>query len=116
MLKKILAGLGLSLSLMACLGAPEEGVTVDEGPVATAEQALRPSGRYRTYYSDNTYTVAVGWENRECDWRYDSSDGDFSAYYKEFRYDCPEYNDPFLPSTKCWDCTTATSCTLQPCP
>ncbi|HVK67552.1 MAG TPA: hypothetical protein VM694_23865, partial [Polyangium sp.] len=95
---------------------PEEVATSDEGETGVAEQALRPSGRFRTYYSDNSYTVIVGTENRECDWRYDSSDGEFSNYYKEFRYDCPEYNDPLLPSTKCWVCTSATSCSINACP
>ncbi|MDC0741093.1 hypothetical protein [Polyangium mundeleinium] len=116
MLKKILAGFGLAFSLVACLGAPEEGVTPDEGEVGVAEQALRPSGRYRTYYSDASHTVAIGWENRECDWRYDSSDGDFSNYYKEYRYDCAPPADPFLPATDCWTCSSATSCTLRSCP
>ncbi|TKD05168.1 hypothetical protein [Polyangium fumosum] len=116
MLKKILAGFGLALSLVACLGAPEEAATPEEGETGVAEQALRPSGSYRTYYSDASHTVAIGWYNMECDWRYDSSDGDFSNYYKEYRYDCAPPADPFLPSTKCWSCTTPTSCSLRACP
>ncbi|MDI1482121.1 hypothetical protein [Polyangium sp. y55x31] len=116
MLKKILAGFGLALSLVACLGAPEEAAPLEEGETGVAEQALRSSGSYRTYYSDSTHKVVIGWSKMECDWRYDESDGDFSNYYKEFRFDCAPYNDPFLPATQCWICTTPTSCTLQTCP
>ena len=115
MLKKVLVTLGLSLALAACMGAPDNDPPADEGAVGTAQQALRPSGRYRTFYSDSTRTVVVGWENQECDWRYDESDGDTSNYYKEFRYDCPEYDSPLLPSTQCWTCTSATSCSLTGC-
>lgn len=116
MLKKIIVGLGLSLSFLACMGAPEEAGIEDEGAVDSAEQAIRTSVLDRTYFSDSSFTTEVGWLIRDCDPEGDNFEGIQTAYYKDRRDDCPSYNSPLLPSTNCWVCSSPTSCTLTACP
>lgn len=94
----------------------------DAEDVDTAEQALPSSGYYRIYYSDSTYTNAVGWENYDCDPNYRFMEGDTSRHWKQDRYDCPEFDNPLLPSCElCNKYTTSdgytfTSCTAATCP
>ena len=98
---------------------PEDDDAEDVGSV---EQALPTSGYYRVYFSDSTYTNAVGWENYDCDPDYRYLEGEKSRYWKQDRYDCPEFDNPLLPSCElCNTYTTSqgqtfTSCTAATCP
>jgi hypothetical protein len=65
---------------------------------------------------------ALGWEDYDCDPNYRESDGETSRYWKQDRYDCPEFNNPLLPACElCTKYTTSdghsfTSCTAAACP
>ncbi|WP_375760095.1 hypothetical protein [Corallococcus exercitus] len=77
---------GVGLMLGACGGPPVEET---EG-VGTASQELvvvRGNEVSTVYYSDNTYTVQVGWTLTRCD---SSSvfQGQLSGYYKQAVYPC----------------------------
>ncbi|HEU4406679.1 MAG TPA: hypothetical protein VFS43_15535 [Polyangiaceae bacterium] len=100
--------LGLATLLTACAAAPgepaPEGKPAGEEAVGAAQQELMSTGFNRTYYSDSSLTVAVGWEVRDCDPSYNEFDGEKTKYYKQTRYNCPGSNMPGLPSTGCYIC------------
>lgn len=96
---------------------------VETETVNTAQQAAMTSGFFRTFYSDATFTTPVGTLNWDCDPNYREQEGEETIHYRQYRYDCPGYNDPLLPSVGCNVCSTYvsngqtfTSCTLVACP
>ncbi|MFT3772385.1 MAG: hypothetical protein QM820_43885 [Minicystis sp.] len=121
MFKKILVAFGLSLSVAACVGSPDDSTPPGDStpagnePVASAQQPLPSSGWTKTYYSDATRTVIVGEEYFDCDPDYRGLEGVRSNWYKMYYYDCLGFDNPNYPMTKCFSCKTATDCTLVPC-
>ncbi|EPX63778.1 hypothetical protein D187_006187 [Cystobacter fuscus DSM 2262] len=109
--------MGFALSLSACMGPPEEAEGTEPGaqPVECVQQSLPSSGWTRTYYSDSTRTTVVGYEQYDCDPDYRSFEGESSLYYNTYYYDCPGFDSPAFPQTKCMSCKTATSCVLVSC-
>jgi hypothetical protein len=117
MSKKSLIAVGFALCLAACMGPPDDAESAEPSaqPVESVQQPLPSSGWTRTYYSDATRTTVVGYEQYDCDPDYRTLEGDRSSYYKMYYYDCPGFDSPIYPQTKCWNCTSATSCTLVSC-
>lgn len=76
----------------------------DSEDVGSAEQPLPSSGYYRVYYSDAAHTETVGWVNWDCYPEYREYEGDTSPYYWQFRFDCPGFDSPLLPT--CENCVT----------
>lgn len=111
------------LAIAAVAGCAQSAVPPesDEEDTDSVEQPALASGYNRTYYSDSTYTTAVGFEVYDCDPDYRFLEGEETGHYKQKRYDCPEFNNPLLPA--CELCTTYTSggqtftsCTGATCP
>lgn len=115
-----LASLFVAVAIAGCAQSAVTQEGAGEEDIGTAEQAVVTSGFFRTYYSDSTYTVAVGTLNWDCIPDYREQDGDTSNFYKQYRYDCPGFNDPTLPA--CDQCVTWTvngqsqkSCYVEAC-
>ena len=116
-----LIAVAAAATFAGCVGGerPSEG---DEEDVASVEQPLPSSGYFRTYYTDSTYSEAVGWENYDCDPNYRFMEGEETRHWKQHRYDCPEFNNPLLPACELCntyttnDGYTFTSCTASTCP
>lgn len=99
----------IAVSLFACASVVAAGCNTgtspaDEEPVVDAKQGVITTGYYRTYFTDRTYSEAVGWENYDCSPQYRTLDGEKTNFYKQTRYDCPGFDDPALPEDACYQC------------
>jgi hypothetical protein len=121
MMKKILVACGLSFSLAACMGAPEDLVDSEAGEPSTdsVQQPLPSTGWIRTYYSDATRTTEVGYENYDCAPDYRSLEGSKTKWAREYHYDCMGSHTPGFPMTQCVECKPVSapfgSCSLVSC-